>query len=304
VTLVEQLRAIPALPLPGAGHTPARHHALAEIARRNLSLARLAEAHFDAISILDEAGRVPVPGALYGVWAAEIPGKPLSFCEYALSGRKRFCTGAGLVDRALITAAEPENRLIDIDLNATAHTLTIDPGEWITGAFADTSTATVTFNGTPFAEADFIGPAHWYIDRPGFWPGAIGPAACWAGGALGLVDWALTQKRDDPHTLAHLGAIQADAWSLCSTLAQAGFEIDAHPQNATANNKLALTVRHLTEMTCADILTRIGRAYGPHPLAFDAIISRRYAEVELYIRQCHAERDLSNLGTLILASNS
>jgi hypothetical protein len=44
---------------------------------------------------------------------------------------------------------------------------------------------------------------------------------------------------------------------------------------------------------------RLGRAYGPHPLAFDPDISRRYAEVELYIRQSHAERDLESLGTLI-----
>jgi hypothetical protein len=52
------------------------------------------------------------------------------------------------------------------------------------------------------------------------------------------------------------------------------------------------------ESTCADILTRLGRAFGPHPLAFDPDISRRYAEVELYIRQCHAERDLESLGAL------
>ena len=62
--------------------------------------------------------------------------------------------------------------------------------------------------------------------------------------------------------------------------------------------KLALIVRHLVENTCADILTRLGRAYGPHLLAFDLDISRRYAEVELYIRQSHAERDLESLGAL------
>jgi hypothetical protein len=43
-------------------------------------------------------------------------------------------------------------------------------------------------------------------------------------------------------------------------------------------------------------LTRFGRAFGPHPLAMDLGISRRFAEVELYIRQCHAERDLQQLG--------
>ena len=30
-------------------------------------------------------------------------------------------------------------------------------------------------------------------------------------------------------------------------------------------------------------------------LAFDADVARRYAELTLYIRQCHAERDLAQI---------
>jgi alkylation response protein AidB-like acyl-CoA dehydrogenase len=296
--LISQLHAVSEPALPGSGETASRHHGLAEIARRNLSLARLAEAHFDALAILAEAGRAPVFGALYGVWASEIPGQTMTFRNGKLSGRKRFCTGAGLLDRALVTATDPEHRLIDIDLRATAHTFRIDRTEWITPAFADTSTATVNFDSSSFEKDDLIGPSGWYLDRPGFWPGALGPAACWAGGALGLVDWALAQKRSDPHTLAHLGGLEADAWQLRSILTQAGHEIDAHPRDIAANHKLALATRHLIEQSCADILTRIARAYGPHPLAFDSTISLRYSEVELYIRQCHAERDLAALGEL------
>ena len=56
-------------------------------------------------------------------------------------------------------------------------------------------------------EADIIGGPGWYLDRPGFWHGACGPAACWASGAIELVDFAMRQKREDAHTLAHLGAI-------------------------------------------------------------------------------------------------
>jgi hypothetical protein len=297
-SLVYQLRALPELPLPGAGETARRHAALMEVARMNLSLARLAEAHFDALSILAEAGRSPIRGALYGVWASEIPGQDMTCNDHKLSGKKRFCTGAGLLDRALITAKCPNHCLIDVNLRTQESSLTIDTAEWITTAFADTATATVTFQSTPFKDEDVVGPSRWYLDRPGFWTGAIGPAACWAGGALGLVDWALCQKRDDPHTLAHLGALEADAWHLRACLAKAGDEIDGHPHDAVENQKLALIVRHLIETTCADILTRLGRAYGPRPLAFDPDISRRYAEVELYIRQSHAERDLESLGAL------
>jgi hypothetical protein len=51
--------------------------------------------------------------------------------------------------------------------------------------------------------------------------------------------------------------------------------------------------RHLIERMCTDVLDRFGRATGPHLLAFDARMAQRHAELYLYIRQCHGERDLA-----------
>jgi hypothetical protein len=110
------------------------------------------------------------------------------------------------------------------------------------------------------------------------------------------VDVALRSKREDAHTLAHLGAMKADAWALKSWLATAGAEIDAAPCDAGAAQTLALTVRHLVEQACTDTLRRFARAYGPQPLAMNAEVSRRYQELDLYLRQSHAERDLEALG--------
>jgi hypothetical protein len=53
--------------------------------------------------------------------------------------------------------------------------------------------------------------------------------------------------------------------------------------------------RHLIARMCTDILDRFGRATGPQLLAFDAGAAQRYAELTLYIRQCHAERDLAGI---------
>jgi predicted permease len=50
---------------------------LCELGREDLALARLVEAHTDAVAILAEASRAPVPGCLYGVWAAEAAGQPI-----------------------------------------------------------------------------------------------------------------------------------------------------------------------------------------------------------------------------------
>jgi hypothetical protein len=92
----------------------------------------------------------------------------------------------------------------------------------------------------------------------------------------------------------------AAIWSVRSALETAGNEIDAAPDDAQAAHQRALIVRHIVEQACTDILRRITRAYGPYPLAMDGAIARRIHELDLYVRQSHAERDLEVLGSITL----
>jgi hypothetical protein len=300
--LVSRLRALVAeeLPLPGGGATPLRHRRLMEIGRENLTLARLAEAHWDAIAILAEAGRRAEPNQLYGVWASEKPGEALELRSSAsgltVRGSKMFCSGANLVDRALVTVGIPKNLLVEIDLRRNVANIRFDGTGWKTTAFGATHTSQASFEGAVVNATDIIGEPGWYVARPGFWHGACGPAACWAGGALGLLDFALEQRRADSHTLAHLGAIHAACWGLQSYLERAGREIDENPADDSNAQIRALSVRHLVEQACTDVLRRIPRAFGPFPLAFDEEVVLRYQELDLFLRQSHAERDLEQLG--------
>ena len=288
------------LPLPGGGQTPLRHRRLLATGRENLSLARLAEAHWDAVAILAEAGREPHPGALYGVWASEKPGQALTLSVvnggFTVSGTKMFASGAGLIDRTLLTAGAREQLLLDVDLRANAASIRFDTSGWKTQAFQETATATAVFDRLPVPADQVLGDAGWYVARPGFWHGACGPAACWAGGAAGLLDYALRQPREDPHTLAHLGAMHSAIWALGAYLDSAGREIDGAPGSVVQARIRALTVRHLVEQACTEVLRRLPRAYGPYPLAMDEEVSRRCQELDLYLRQSHAERDLESLG--------
>jgi alkylation response protein AidB-like acyl-CoA dehydrogenase len=286
------------LPPPGSGSTATRHAALFEFGRSDLSLARLAEAHTDALAIFVEAGRVVPVASLYGVWASDGPTSLLQVSHTGngrirLDGIKRYCSGAPLLDAALVTAHD-EGQIVLLDVSLTARGLTVDATEWAAPAFAGTLTASVTFDNVLLDEADVVGPGNWYLTRPGFWHGAIGPAACWAGGAAGLVDAARALKRSDPHARAQLGALEAADWGLRAILAQTAHEIDADPHDAGHDaQRRALMARHLIERMCMDVLDRFGRATGPQLLAFDAAIAQRHAELALYIRQCHAERDLA-----------
>ena len=291
------------LPLPGSGNTAARHRRLIEIGQEDLSLAKLAEAHWDALAILAEAGHTPAQGAIYAVWASEFPGSGLHLVTEPtglhIRGSKAFCSGITFVDRALLTISAPQARLLEIDLNANQGRFDVDLSAWNSEAFRLTDTGTVSFRHAEVAAGSLIGEPGWYIARPGFWQGACGPAACWAGGAAGLLDFASESRRDDPHTRAHLAAMHAGVWAMRSMLNSAADEIDRSPTDVHAAQKLALTLRHLVEQICTDILRRFARAFGPHPLAIHPATSRRYAELDLYLRQSHAERDLEALGSLV-----
>jgi hypothetical protein len=90
----------------------------------------------------------------------------------------------------------------------------------------------------------------------------------------------------------------------CRIVDTAGREIDDAPNDREKAIVRALTVRHLIEQACTEVLRRLARAYGPHPLAMDERIAQRYQELDLYLRQSHAERDLETLGRSIRTPSS
>lgn len=308
------------LPMPGAGATAARHLGLFELARQHtVSVARLAEAHTDAVAILAEAGRSPRPGALYGVWASVPPQPPVapvrgelrraSADELCLTADKPFASGLGIVDRALVSAtcdaiepidpAQPPHlgttRLVDVAV-VDASTVEMNTDSWHTDALSDSATGSIRFVDHPVSPDDIIGPPNWYLERVGFWHGACGPAACWAGAAVGLVDAAECMTDDDPHRRAHLGGMRSDAWALAALLRAAGDEIDDDPRDVEHARARALSLRQTVERLVADILDRFGRSLGPRPFVGDHDVSQRWADTHLYVRQHHGERDLEGLG--------
>jgi alkylation response protein AidB-like acyl-CoA dehydrogenase len=293
------------LPDPASGRTPERHIRLLEVGRADLQIARVAEAHTDAVAILHEEGRTEQSGALYGVWAAEDPSCALELRErggrsggFVLSGTKAFCTGATILDRSLVTVRHDGTAFL-IDLDVRDEHVTFDCSGWITPAFGETATAVATFHDIEISESDIVGPPGWYLDRVGFWHGACGPAACWAGGAIGLVDHAIecgSRKRADPHRDAQLGALAGLRWQLEILVEAAGHEIDRRPGDVPEAMQRALMLRHNVERAATSIVDLYGRALGPRPLIQDAAIVRRFGELQLYTRQHHDEHDLESIG--------
>jgi hypothetical protein len=84
-------------------------------------------------------------------------------------------------------------------------------------------------------------------------------------------------------------------------LDQAAAAIDADPVNATGDAELtARRARAVIERVAAEVVDRVGRALGAAPLALEIEHAKRVGDLELYLRQSHAERDLEALGALVI----
>ncbi len=294
------------LPLPGAGDTWRRWQLLAEVARADLSAARILEAHCDALAILAEAGRPRAEGT-WGVFAAEAPQVRLDARReggrWWLDGTKPWCSLGGRLDRALVTAhVEGGRRLFEVDLRSPA--VTADPPSgWVARGLRTIPSGPVHFDSAP---AEPVGATGWYLARDGFAWGGMGVAACWLGGGQALRQ-TVTDKargRDDAILQAQLGAVDVALHAAEATLRWASDSVDAGAAQGAAGEVLALRVRSATVRAAELTLRLAGHALGPAAAAFDESHARRVADLELYLLQHHGERDLAALGALLSGARS
>ena len=292
------------LPLPGSGRTAHRWRRLSELTESDVVAGRLAEAHTDAVAILAElGGPQPKPPQLWGVWAAESGDAVLRAHgdgnDVTLEGTKVWCSGAAICTHALVTArVDAGGRgLFAVDLgDPRVRPL---PSSWRNAGMAGSDTRSVQFTGAP---ATAVGAPGEYLDRPGFWHGAIGVSACWLGGARAVAAPLYARaagESADPHSLAHLGAVDAALAAAEATLLSAAAQVDADPLNRGGRAELiARRTRAVVETAVEEAIRRTGRALGPGPLALDAEHAQCVADLTMYVRQSHAERDLAELGRL------
>ena len=309
--LLEVVSAFARLPLPGHGDTLERFEILASLAEEDLSLARLGEGHADALAILNESSRtVQHPSSTYGVWAARtgtggvtaipVPG------GWRLTGCKPFCSGSGLLDRALVTAEAPDGyRLFDIAVSDVVVSTT--PNSWPAIGMADSLSETLTFGGPVVPENDAIGPPEFYTDRPGFWFGACGVAACWYGGARGLLAGVVESLSTDPGELVlmEIGKAASELQAMRDALHSVATAIDVDPEDKRGRAQArALAIRQIVHDSCEAVLSQTAAAGGARPLCHDIAQARRAADLYVYLAQHHGGADAVRLGRLTIAGQN
>lgn len=293
------------LPLPGSGDTLGRWQALARVASADLSLAKLFEGHVDALAILTELN-APAhlrDAGLWGVWCAEPPDNRVDIITRpdgtaALRGNKAWCSGAAAITHALVSGwnAAGQACLAAVALEQAGVTVT-DQG-WHAVGMRDSASVDVIFED---ARGVLVGEPGAYVQRPGFLQGGAGIAACWYGGLSAIAQYlyqALMAGSPDPYRLAHLGAIDVAMAQARAVLRETAAQIDAHPQDgcalACARSRLAV------ESAASQVLERAARALGAGPLCRDAGFARMMADLPVFIRQSHAERDQAAHGGVVL----
>jgi len=300
-----------AAPVPGEGRTADLWRALATLAAHDLGAARAVEPHLDAFAILqqvDAAGGADATDATrassaatrsWGVFAAELPGTRLEAQQvgdgWSLSGEKGWCSLAGVLDSALVTAwVGDERRLFSVDLRQGG--VEVVDGAWHARGLVEIPSGPVRFDAVA---ASPVGAPGWYLERPGFSWGGIAVAACWYGGAVGIaraLHRTVVRRDPDPHTAAALGAVDERLSDARRALAEAAELVDAGRATGADGRLLAKRVRATVAHAADDVLTRVGRALGPAPLVADAAHAKRVADLTLYLRQHHADADDASLG--------
>ena len=315
----------PWVPLPMQGDTLTLWESLASLGAVDLTVARVAEPHLDALAILREArrhgqvldddwrGNSPEWSAarLWQVYAAE-GGERLQAKEgsdgWTLTGPKPWCSLAERASHALVTAwvDDDERRLFAVALSqpgVTAPDLERDGTQsttWAARGLSLVRSTALVFDGVPAVP---ICQPQWYLSRPGFAWGGAGVSAVWYGAAVGLARTlrrAAARRDPDQIALLHLGAVDTALARARAMLAEAAVVADDSTTEPGEAVLVTQRARQVVADTAEEVLARVGHALGPAPLTGDEDHARRVADLTVYLRQHHAERDLARQGEQVL----
>jgi hypothetical protein len=299
------------------------------LGRTDIPLSRLAEGHIDALRILAQAGSGPVKDALYGVWASRsqqtgIRAQPETGGGLRLDGTLRFASGAGLIDRALVPAWLDDGTHLLFDLPVDE--LPVDTSVWRTSAMAASRSHELLLNGVLVAAMAQVGGPDFYLSRPGFFPGGVGVAACWAGGGARLLD--RLQRRipePSPTQQVRLGRIRTDLAAAVAVVRSAGLRLDwimsadtggfqerqrreplggsgGSSPHTDRGQSLATEVRAAVADAIRRMVAETRLAVGPAGMAMDEELSHAVLDLELYALQQNSDADALLLGSGVVGT--
>ena len=313
IRLLERAGALAAtVPLGRPAPDPAREWALVRsVARADGSVARIVDGHLNAVERIALLAPDPLRGEdlaavaagelRLGVWGADpLPGEGVpatlhgTATDRRVSGVKVFCSGAGGIDRALVTVRDSAGKpvLAYVDLGSG---VAIDRS-WYRGSGLRTSES----HRVEFQDARVLavlGAPGELVREPWFSRDAIRTAACWAGIADRAAAAALAAlaARPDPGDLEGLAAgrilgagATIDRWFDC---AGRGAADPAADLRATS-----VHLRAAVAGSCRVVLDEGARGAGSRALVGGGDLDRCRRDLELFLLQHRLDPMVARVG--------
>ncbi len=309
--------------LRGIGVQPGTHleslQSLQHVGGRDLSLGRLYEGHVNALLLIekygnpDQASDDVAHNRVFGVWntdsAEPVRARRRNGC-LEFSGAKAFGSGAGVIERPIVTAEiEGEGRVMCL-LAMDSIQPRIDLESWEPLGMERSGSYTVDFNGVVTSDDVIVGKPGDYYRQPIFSGGAIRFAAVHLGGAERLaqcfVEWLRESSRTgDPFQRARVGEIAiavasgrqwiSEAAAMADKYFHATTELDSERMVQFANmTRLAI------ERICLDVMERVTRGVGARGLLAPAPFAGILRDLTMYLRQPAPDQALAEVGRRML----
>ncbi|WP_299812783.1 acyl-CoA dehydrogenase [uncultured Jannaschia sp.] len=276
---------------------------LVAVAEANLSAARLAEGHVNARQLLAlHGGRQDDATLLWGVWGAD-GAAPLGLRQGRLIGGKRYASGLGFVDRAIVTVSwEETSRLAVLDVTDTARHR---PETWRMSGMRATRSGDVDLTGM---RPEWLGEPGDYYREPYFVGGVWRIAALQLGGTFGLLgaarDWLNARDRLAADAqVARIGPLIGRGMAAFGLIEQAAEVASGSVGRDDPDLAVMLSAqaRLLTEELAQDAIIAVERSIGMAHFEENAATGRMARDLATYCRQAARDAFEQRAGRIALS---
>lgn len=291
------------------------------LGRLSLPLGRLVEAHVNAVRIIVRYGTKAqcgnlagalMEGDLLGLWVTDPPtGEGLTVTwegsVVRVSGRKMFCSGAGHVQSAIMTAQDDVTgdwRLLLLPLDGSETVLPLPAG---LGGMRAAVTGQLVLKQRILPASSIIGEAGDYLKEPDFSGGAWRSSAVALGGLYRLLELTASELKrrgrdGDPHQRARFGQLvmaHESGWLWLERAAVMAEDLVAPSDEIVATVGLA---RLAVEKACLDGLTLVHRSLGLSAFLTSNPVERLTRDLQTYLRQPAADEVLDGAAAFFLGT--
>lgn len=309
------------------GLTAALLDVLRIIGRGNLSVGRLYEGHVNAVQLIYLFASRPQierfatdvrAGKLSAIWNTEMA-NGVRFTPHPdggvdISGAKTFASGAGNVQRPLITGALPDGGWQMAVVPMEEAPVEIDESWWQPLGMRASASYRVDFSGTRLNADSLIGEPDDYHRQPWFYAGAIRFAAVQLGGAEALLEEVRRilvelDRGSDPYQRARVAeaAILVEGgrhWLNAAADLLDRYPLETWDQHSEAIISYVNMARLAIERAALDVLELAERSVGLRGMMKPQAFERLIRDLRMYLRQPAPDAARNDAGRYVLEHDS